>query len=167
MFGAGPEDTSLVLVGEAPGEQEDLQGEPFVGPSGYLLTRLLERAGWERDAIYITNIVKCRPPNNRDPDPHEVHKCIPHLRAQLALIKPRVIVTAGKHATWYMTNHYGPLGALMRMEGLQYGHLKPPVPVVPVYHPSYLLRLGEAAKAPMKDTVTRFKQARELAETAK
>lgn len=163
VFGVGKEDADLVLVGEAPGEQEDLQGEPFVGPSGHLLTRLMEKAGLERDDVYITNIIKCRPPNNRDPDPHEVHRCIPNLRAQLALIKPRVIITVGKHATWYITNHYGPLGALMEMEGLTYNHLPYKVPVVPVYHPSYLLRLGGAGRDPMQETVRRIKMAHRVA----
>jgi uracil-DNA glycosylase family 4 len=163
VFGAGKEDANIVLVGEAPGEQEDLQGKPFVGPSGHLLDRLLGKAGLTRQDVYITNIVKCRPPDNRDPDPYEVHRCIPTLRAQLALIRPRVIVTVGKHATWYISNHYGPLGALIEMGNLSYDRLPYRVPVYPVYHPAYLLRLGTAGKNRMKETVGWLKTAREEA----
>jgi DNA polymerase len=165
--GVGNDAANVVLVGEAPGEQEDLEGEPFVGPSGHLLDRLMEKAGIKREDVFITNLVKCRPPDNRDPSPHEVHKCITNLRAQLALVRPKAIVTVGKHATWYVTNHYGPLGALMEMEGLTYDRLPYRVPVVPVYHPSYLLRLGQGARIPMQETVARLKLARKLAGRSK
>jgi uracil-DNA glycosylase family 4 len=98
VFGAGSPDSELVFVGEAPGKNEDLQGEPFVGAAGKFLNEMLESIGLERKDIYITNIVKYRPPDNRDPTPEEIAEFIPYLKRQIAVIKPKVIVFLGRHS---------------------------------------------------------------------
>ena len=99
VFGVGREDADLMFVGEGPGQQEDRQGEPFVGRAGQLLTQLIEGIGLTRADVYIANVVKCRPPGNRDPEPVEIDACAPWLDRQLELIRPRVIVTLGNFAT--------------------------------------------------------------------
>jgi DNA polymerase len=96
--GEGSADTEVVFVGEGPGEQEDRQGRPFVGASGQLLTELIESLGWRRPDVYITNVVKCRPPGNRDPQPDEIAACAPFLRRQLEALDPAIVVTVGKHS---------------------------------------------------------------------
>jgi DNA polymerase len=96
--GEGSADTEVVFVGEGPGEQEDRQGRPFVGASGQLLTELIESLGWRRPDVYITNVVKCRPPGNRDPQPDEIAACAPFLRRQLEVLDPAIVVTVGKHS---------------------------------------------------------------------
>ncbi len=96
--GEGPLDARVMFVGEAPGRREDEEGRPFVGPAGKLLNQLLEQAGLSRDRVYITNIVKCRPPGNRDPRDEEIEACLPYLLRQIQLIKPRLIVALGRHA---------------------------------------------------------------------
>ena len=99
VFGVGDPHAGLMFVGEGPGAQEDLEGEPFVGRAGKLLTRLIEEIGLTRSDVYIANVVKCRPPGNRDPLPGEIEACRPYLEAQLAFIEPRVVVTLGNFAT--------------------------------------------------------------------
>src|SRR3954451_24091521 len=99
VFGVGNPNADLMFIGEGPGEQEDLQGEPFVGRAGKLLTQLIEGIGLTRDDVYIANVVKCRPPGNRDPLPDEIEACAPWLDRQLELVRPRVIVTLGNFAT--------------------------------------------------------------------
>ncbi len=96
--GEGPLDSELMFVGEAPGRNEDLEGRPFVGQAGKILTAMLNRIGLSRSQVYITNVVKCRPPGNRDPKPEEIRACLPYLIRQIKLIKPRIIVTLGRHA---------------------------------------------------------------------
>ena len=96
--GEGPRDAKVMVVGEAPGKAEDEQGRPFVGPAGRLLNRLLELAGLKREQVYITNVVKCRPPGNRDPKPEEIAACRPYLEAQISLVKPRLIIAVGRIA---------------------------------------------------------------------
>ncbi|MFP5341901.1 MAG: uracil-DNA glycosylase family protein [Candidatus Limnocylindria bacterium] len=96
--GEGDANTEVLFVGEGPGEQEDRQGRPFVGASGQLLTELIASLGWSREDVFITNVVKCRPPGNRDPQPDEIEACAPHLARQLAAIDPAVVVTVGKHS---------------------------------------------------------------------
>src|SRR5438270_13998408 len=98
VFGVGNPRARLMFVGEAPGEDEDLQGFPFVGKAGQLLTKMIEAMGLQRDDVYICNTVKCRPPNNRNPEPDELAACEPFLKAQLAAVKPEAIVTRGKFA---------------------------------------------------------------------
>ena len=99
VLGEGPLTAEIMLIGEAPGAQEDLEGRPFVGAAGKLLNKMLGEAGLRRNDIYITNIVKCRPPGNREPLPHEEEACLPYLIRQIALVKPRLIITMGKHST--------------------------------------------------------------------
>ncbi len=96
--GEGPLDADIMVVGEAPGRNEDLQGRPFVGAAGQLLNKLLELAGLRRDQVYITNVVKCRPPGNRDPRDEEIRACLPYLIRQIKLIKPKIIIALGRHA---------------------------------------------------------------------
>ena len=97
--GEGPIDTEIVFIGEAPGRSEDEQGRPFVGAAGQLLTKLIEKAGLKREEVYITNIIKCRPPGNRDPEDNEIEACLPFLVRQLKLIRPKIIVALGRHAS--------------------------------------------------------------------
>lgn len=111
--GAGPYDAEIMFVGEAPGFHEDKQGKPFVGAAGRYLNELLEKNGLRREDVYITNIVKCRPPNNRDPLPDEIQACEPYLDRQIALINPRIIVTLGRFAM----QHFFPGASISRIHG--------------------------------------------------
>jgi uracil-DNA glycosylase len=154
VFGEGNALASIALVGEGPGADEDRLGRPFVGRAGALLDELLAEAGLPRAAIYITNVVKCRPPRNRDPASEEVEACAPWLREQLHLIRPRVLVSLGKIATQALTGQAGSIGRL-RGQRLQHEERA----VIPTYHPAYLLRNPEAAV----DVISDLRQARELA----
>lgn len=143
VFGEGSAETDLVLVGEGPGRKEDETGRPFVGRSGQLLTRVLDRSSLSRGEVYITNIVKCRPPGNRNPKDDEIESCLPFLRAQIKIIQPESIVSIGKPATHQMTGKDGPLGKLRSSSPHPYSHeddLDHEVSVFPVYHPAYVLR---------------------------
>jgi DNA polymerase len=131
----GDASADLVFVGEAPGEAEDRQGEPFAGPSGQLLTRIIEAMGLCREQVYILNIVKCRPPKNRDPHPDELAACRPILQAQLDCLQPRVICTLGKFASQALLQTDE---AISRLRGRF--HTLGEIPVMPTYHPAYLLR---------------------------
>ncbi|MBA4390319.1 MAG: uracil-DNA glycosylase [Syntrophus sp. (in: bacteria)] len=133
--GEGSPNAQLVFVGEAPGEDEDTQGRPFVGRAGKLLDQLIERIGLRRSEVYICNVLKCRPPNNRDPEPSEVAACKNYLVTQLDLIKPKVICTLGRHA--YNTL-LGVDEKITRIRGTltSYRGTK----LLPTFHPSYLLR---------------------------
>ncbi len=135
VFGAGNPTARLMFIGEAPGRDEDIQGVPFVGRSGQLLNKILEAAGIERDDVYIANIIKCRPPNNRTPLTNEIAACIPYLGRQVALIAPRVICTLGLPATQTLLGIRGSMGSL---RGKMYveGNVK----VIPTYHPAAALR---------------------------
>ena len=155
VFGMGDPNAKLVFVGEGPGEQEDLQGLPFVGRSGQLLDRLvLEEMGLKREAFYITNTVKCRPPGNRDPLPDEIEACWPFLEQQLGLMSPRVVVTLGNFATKLLL---GTTEGISRLRGRVYpfrgGHL------VPTFHPSAALRGGGQVVAQMRADLVRAKEA--------
>ncbi len=133
--GEGNPEAELMFVGEAPGRDEDLQGRPFVGKAGQLLTRIINAMGFERKEVYITNVVKCRPPENRTPQAGEVEKCQGYLLRQVEFIRPRVVVTLGKVATdFFIRSHLG-------MTALR-GNFHPcgPVQVMPTFHPSYLIR---------------------------
>lgn len=140
VFGAGSPRADLMIIGEAPGRDEDLQGEPFVGRSGQLLTKILAAIGLARQEVYIGNILKCRPPDNRDPLPPEVLACEPHLRRQLAIIRPRVICCLGRVAAQTLLRTST---SLSRMRGDV--HFYQDIPVMVTYHPAYLLR-NPAAK---------------------
>ncbi len=137
VFGAGAPDADLVFIGEGPGFHEDRQGEPFVGAAGQLLTRMLEAIGLSRERVYICNIVKCRPPGNRDPRPDEIEACTPWLVEQLSLIQPRVIVTLGNFATRFVLDT--PSG-ITRLRGqIHHWHGRT---VIPTFHPAAILHGG-------------------------
>jgi uracil-DNA glycosylase family 4 len=144
VFGTGDRQADWMIVGEAPGEQEDLRGEPFVGNAGQLLDSMLKAIGLDRGKrVYIANVIKCRPPGNRNPDPAEVAQCEPFLRQQIALVKPRIILAMGRFAVQTLLATQEPIGKL-RGRIYQYEG----VPVVVTYHPAYLLRnLPDKAKA--------------------
>ena len=135
VFGAGNPDADVVFIGEAPGKDEDLQGEPFVGRSGQLLTKILSAIGYERDQVFICNILKCRPPNNRDPQPAEVTACEPHLKRQLEILNPRVICCLGRVAAQTLL---GTDTSLKRLR--ETVHFYEGIPVMATYHPAALLR---------------------------
>ncbi len=135
VFGEGSPTAALMFIGEAPGEEEDLQGRPFVGPAGQVLNNLLSKLGLAREEVYIANIVKSRPPGNRDPEADEIAACFPFLQQQIKAIRPKVIVTLGRVATQTLLDTNT---ALTRLRGAwqKYDH----IPVMPTFHPSYLLR---------------------------
>ncbi|HEY4180824.1 MAG TPA: uracil-DNA glycosylase [Kofleriaceae bacterium] len=135
VFGVGAEDAPLMFVGEAPGEQEDRRGEPFVGPAGELLDKMIEAMGWTRQSVYITNILMSRPPNNRDPQPDEVAACLPFLHAKIATIAPRIIVALGRPSANTLLETDAPIGVLRGKFHAKFG-----VKVMPTFHPAYLLR---------------------------
>jgi len=157
-----------MVVGEGPGETEDIQGVPFVGAAGKMLDNLLRRAGLDRNQIYITNIVKCRPPGNRDPEPDEVAACWSYLRDQIQEIRPGVIVTLGKPATQRITSRFGTMGSLLECGDLMYEDGDLLIPVIAAYHPSYLLRAAqgqsERAKALLLEAINRLVLAKGVAE---
>jgi len=135
VFGAGDPNADLMLVGEAPGRDEDRQGLPFVGRAGQLLDRILGAAGLERDRVYITNVVKCRPPSNRTPTLPEMAACLPLLQAQTRLIRPKLIVAMGSTALKAMVN---PQARITRMRGTW--QVWEGIPLLPTFHPAALLR---------------------------
>ncbi|MGH8136213.1 MAG: uracil-DNA glycosylase [Steroidobacteraceae bacterium] len=135
VFGTGDLRARLMVVGEAPGAEEDRQGEPFVGRAGQLLNSMLRAAGFERPQVYIANVLKCRPPNNRDPAADETESCLPYLRRQIELIGPAVILCVGRIAAQRLLERDEPLA---RLRG--HIHRLGRTPVVVTYHPAYLLR---------------------------
>jgi DNA polymerase len=135
VFGVGSPTARLMFVGEAPGEDEDKKGEPFVGKAGQLLTKMIEAMGILREDVYICNTVKCRPPNNRNPEPDELASCEPFLKGQLAAVQPEVIVTLGKFAAQALLRDATPISRL-RGNWREYEG----IPVMPTFHPAYLLR---------------------------
>jgi DNA polymerase len=135
VFGEGSVGAGIMFIGEGPGEDEDIQGRPFVGKAGQLLTRLIEKMGFKREEVYIGNIVKCRPPFNRDPEEDEINACFPFIRKQAEIISPKVIVSLGRISTQTLTGLKVPIGRLRgkfyQFEGML---------LMPTFHPSYLLR---------------------------
>ncbi len=146
VYGVGNPDARLVLVGEAPGREEDLRGEPFVGEAGRLLDRILAAMGMRREDVYICNVLKCRPPNNRDPMPEEVATCEAFLVRQIAAIKPQVIVGLGRFAVHSLLKTRVPISQL-RGEWQDYHG----IPLMPTYHPAYLLRNPEGKREVWED----------------
>jgi uracil-DNA glycosylase family 4 len=140
VFGEGNPDTGIMFIGEAPGREEDLQGRPFVGDAGQLLTRLIEKMGFKRADVYIANIVKCRPPMNRDPQDDEMATCFPFLDRQIEIISPRVIVSLGKISAYTLLGIKGPITkfSITRTRGKFYEYRG--IPLMPTFHPAYLLR---------------------------
>ena len=155
VFGMGDPTSDLMFVGEGPGAEEDKQGLPFVGRSGKLLDQLVwEEMGLTRDRTYIANVVKCRPPNNRDPLPEEIAACRPYLEAQLDLIGPKVVVTLGKFAGQLLLESRE---AITRLRGRSYPFASGVL--VPTVHPAYVLRGGAEPMAQMRADLVRAKQA--------
>ena len=143
VFGVGDPQADLMFVGEGPGAEEDRIGEPFVGRAGKLLTSLIEGIGLTRDDVYIANVVKCRPPGNRDPQPIEIESCRPYLEAQLDLIAPRVVVTLGNFATKLLLDTKV---GITKLRGQEFPYREDAV-LIPALHPSAVLRNGGAALA--------------------
>lgn len=135
VFGVGDRSADLMVIGEAPGVDEDRQGEPFVGRAGQLLNAMLLAIGLERSQVFIANVLKCRPPGNRDPRPEEALQCEPYLRRQVALVKPKVIMAVGRVAAQNLLKSQEAVG---RMRGRDYRF--DDIPLVVTYHPAYLLR---------------------------
>ena len=135
VFGSGNEKASLVFVGEGPGAEEDEAGEPFVGRAGQLLTRIIESIGLKREQVYICNIIKCRPPQNRNPQADEIEACEPFLATQLKVISPRLICALGTFAAQTLLRSSSPISALRGRFHAYQG-----IPLLPTFHPAYLLR---------------------------
>ena len=155
VFGVGDPHADLLFVGEGPGEQEDLTGEPFVGRAGRLLTSLIEDIGLTRAEVYIANVVKCRPPGNRDPLPLEIESCWPYLDAQISFIEPRVVVTLGNFATKLLLETKD---GITKLRGNQFPFRDGAV-LIPVFHPSAALRNGGAALAQARADFVTIKRA--------
>lgn len=135
VFGQGNPDAELMFIGEAPGREEDIQGLPFVGDAGKLLTRLIKRMGFEREEVYIGNIIKCRPPLNRDPQEDEIDTCMPFIKEQIRIISPRVIISLGRVSAQTLVGLKTPIS---RLRGRFYEFED--TPLMPTFHPAYLLR---------------------------
>ena len=150
VFGEGNENADLVFIGEAPGGEEDQQGRPFVGAAGQLLTKIIGAMKLTREEVYIANVLKCRPPNNRDPLPNEVNQCKPFLTRQLEIIKPKVICVLGTHSAHALINS---TEGITRMRGQFYMYNG--IKVMPTFHPAYLLR-NESAKRPVWSDVQKI-----------
>ena len=146
VFGVGNPDADLMFVGEGPGADEDIQGEPFVGRAGQLLTRIIEAIGLTREEVYIANVIKCRPPNNRNPEPDEVEQCEPFLFRQIDTIKPKVIVALGKFAAQCLLKTTDPI---TRLRGREYKYRD--AVLIPTYHPAYMLRTPSAKREVWED----------------
>jgi DNA polymerase len=146
VFGVGNPKAELMFVGEGPGADEDQQGEPFVGKAGQLLTRMIEAMGYRREQVYIANVVKCRPPGNRNPEPDEIEACEPFLRRQIEAVGPRVIVALGKFAAQTLLRSTVPITKLRGIWST-YGGVR----LMPTFHPAYLLRSPEEKKKAWAD----------------
>ena len=154
VYGVGNPQAKLMFVGEAPGADEDVQGEPFVGRAGQLLTKIIESIGLQRSDVYIANVIKCRPPGNRNPEPDEVSQCQPFLFRQIDLIQPRVIVALGTFAAHALLNSDAPISRLRgRVQPYRHG-----AKLIPTFHPAYLLRSPDRKRDVWED----MKKVREL-----
>jgi DNA polymerase len=157
VFGAGDRHADLMFVGEGPGEQEDRRGIPFVGRAGQLLTRLIEGIGLTRESVYIANVVKCRPPGNRDPLPVEIDSCRPYLEAQVAFLQPKVVVSLGNFATKLLL---ATKDGITRLRGQEFSFRGGAV-LIPTLHPAAVLRGGGAALAQARADFVTVKRALE------
>jgi DNA polymerase len=146
VFGVGNPKARLMFVGEAPGEDEDKQGEPFVGRAGQLLTKIIEAISLSREQVYIANVIKCRPPGNRNPEPDEVATCEPFLFQQIGIIQPRVIVALGKFAAQSLLRTTDPI---TRLRGREFEFRG--ATLIPTFHPAYLLRNPPAKREVWED----------------
>jgi uracil-DNA glycosylase len=158
VFGVGDPHADLMFVGEGPGEQEDIQGEPFVGRAGRLLTQLIEGIGLTRDEVYIANVVKCRPPGNRDPEPAEIEACAPWLDRQLQFVRPRVVVTLGNFATKLLLETKD---GITKLRGRTFPFTRAGIEaqVLPTLHPAAVLRGGGVRIAEVRADFVRVKRA--------
>ncbi len=156
VFGEGNSEADLVFVGEAPGADEDAQGRPFVGPAGQLLTKIIGAMGLKREEVYICNILKCRPPGNRNPQPEEIAPCEPFLIRQLEAIRPRVICALGTFAAHTLLKSEAPISVLRGRFHSYQG-----IPLMPTYHPAYLLRNPGAKKQVWEDVQVIMKTLRD------
>jgi uracil-DNA glycosylase len=146
VFGVGSPTAQLMFVGEAPGADEDIKGEPFVGRAGQLLTKIIEAIGLRRDEVYIANVIKCRPPSNRNPEPDEVECCEPFLFRQIDAIRPKVIVALGKFAAQSLLRTNEPI---TRIRGREFPYRN--AVLIPTFHPAYLLRNPSAKREVWED----------------
>lgn len=146
VMGEGNPNADIMFIGEGPGRDEDLQGRPFVGASGQLLDRMIHAIGMERTEVYIANVVKCRPPMNRNPEPDEASACMPYLRNQFVLVSPKIIVLLGKVACRYVLGDESPISRLRGNWILRKG-----IWFMPTYHPSALLRAPEKKREAWED----------------
>lgn len=146
VFGEGDPKASVMFIGEGPGAEEDRTGRPFVGQAGRLLDRMIFAMGFERQEVYIANVVKCRPPGNRDPKEDEVAACAAYLDRQIDLIEPEILVALGKPASWRLTGTNKPMGALRGRWSNYRG-----TPLMPVFHPAYLLRQPKLKREAWED----------------
>jgi len=146
VFGTGNLSADLMFIGEAPGADEDEQGIPFVGRAGQLLTKIIESIGLTREQVYIANVIKCRPPQNRNPEPDEIEKCHPFLVRQIEVIQPRIICALGKFAAQTLLETQTPISRLRGRFFDKFG-----LKVIPTFHPSYLLRNPEAKREVWED----------------
>jgi len=146
VFGVGNPNADLMFVGEAPGADEDIQGEPFVGRAGQLLTKIIEAIDLRREDVYIANVIKCRPPGNRNPEPDEVEQCEPFLFRQIDTVKPKVIVALGKFAAQCLLRSNDPI---TRIRGREFKYRD--AILIPTYHPAYLLRTPSAKREVWED----------------
>jgi len=148
VFGTGNREADWLIIGEAPGADEDRQGEPFVGRAGLLLNEMLFAAGYRREDVYIANILKCRPPDNRNPRPDEVACCHGYLQQQVGLIQPRIILAVGGIAAHNLLNTDTPVG---KLRGVLHHYGETNIPLVVTYHPAYLLRSPLEKRKVLKD----------------
>ncbi len=137
VFGEGPLDAPVMFVGEAPGEEEDIQGRPFVGKAGKLLEMAINSLGWARDNVYIANILKCRPPGNRNPLPEEISNCFPFLKRQIEIIKPKIICTLGGYSTSTLLGTKTPIS---KLRGRLHSYSGSEMGLFPTFHPAFILR---------------------------
>ena len=158
VFGVGNPEADLMFVGEAPGADEDAQGIPFVGRAGKLLTKIIEAMGMTREEVYIANILKCRPPGNRDPEPDEVETCEGFLFQQIQAVQPRIIVALGRHAAQLLLQTKTPISKL-RGEFFQFQNSL----LIPTFHPSYLLRNPSSKRQVWEDMKAVQARLKELA----
>ncbi|HJR92583.1 MAG TPA: uracil-DNA glycosylase [Acidimicrobiia bacterium] len=162
VFGVGSSTSELMFVGEAPGRDEDLRGEPFVGRAGQLLDQLLEDVGIPRQTVYIANVLKCRPPNNRNPQPDEIDLCKGYLRQQIRLIRPRVVVTLGNFATKLLLNTEV---GISRLRGQAYAWWLGAT-LIPTFHPAFALRNGTRVTDSMRQDFVLMRQTLDEARAA-
>ena len=148
VFGDGNRNSDWFFIGEAPGKDEDLQGKPFVGRAGRLLSEVIFSMGLSREDVFIANILKCRPPDNRDPMPEEVQQCFPYLEKQIELVKPKIIVAVGRIAAHSLLGTDLPMG---KLRGKIHGFGPSEIPTLIIYHPAYLLRSPSQKKKVWED----------------